>query len=231
MQVMGLQAIYPKKNTSKFSPKNAKYPYLLKGVDINHPNQVWGTDITYIRAESHWFYLVAIMDWFSRYVISWKLSESLSVEFCLEALKEALKIAQPEIHNSDQGSQFTSEEYLAVLKQYDNIRISMDGRGRCFDNIFNERLWRTVKYEEVYLHDYQSYGEAKDSLTKYFDTYDYRRLHQSLGYKTPAEVYFGEKIIKSSKNEALGCVLTRANDSRRCLTPIKEHNFQLINFN
>jgi putative transposase len=192
MQILSIQAIYPKKNTSKPNPENLKYPYLLRELKVVRPNQVWGTDITYVRANGIWFYLVAILDWYSRYVISWKLSKNMHVDFCNQVLMEALKKAIPEIHNSDQGSQFTSKEYTDILKQK-NVQISMDGRGRCFDNIFTERLWRTVKYEEVYLQDYSSFREAEQSLSKYFHTYNTDRLHQSLNYQTPAEVYF-EKI-------------------------------------
>ena len=194
MKIMGIQAICPRRNTSKSHPEHAKYPYLLRGLEINRPNQVWGTDITYVRANGVWFYLVAIMDWHSRYVLSWRLSQSLTSKFCVEALEEALKIAIPEFHNSDQGSQFTAEEYLNVLKRHPQIQISMDGRGRCFDNIFNERLWRNVKYEEIYLKDYASYREAEESLREYFWTYNHERLHQSLNYQTPAEVYFSNQI-------------------------------------
>lgn len=194
MNLMGIQAIYPKKNTSKSHPEHTKYPYLLKGLGINRPNQVWGTDITYIRAGGTWFYLVAIMDWYSRYVLSWKLSPTLETGFCVESLEEALRIAVPDIHNSDHGSQFTAEEYLSILKKYPEIKISMDGRGRCFDNIFTERLWRNVKYEEVYLKDYSSYREAEESLREYFRVYNRERLHQSLNYQTPAEVYFPNQI-------------------------------------
>lgn len=190
MREMGLKAIVPKRNLSKASKQNPKYPYLLKEANINYPNHTWGTDITYIRAARTWFYLVAILDWHSRYVLAWKLSPSMSSDFCKKCLEEALKIAHPEIHNSDQGVQFTSEDYLSILKSYSDIKISMDGRGRCFDNIFTERLWRTVKYEEVYLHDYTSQTEAEISLSKYFDKYNHRRLHESLNYQTPAEVYF-----------------------------------------
>ena len=197
MRLMSLSAVIPKRKTSQPHPQHVKYPYLLNGLDINHPNQVWGTDITYVRANNIWFYLVAILDWYSRYVISWKLSKSLSVEFCVAALEKALKTNQPEIHNSDQGSQFTAENYVTILKQYPAIQISMDGRGRCFDNIFCERLWRTVKYEEVYLRDYQSYEEAEYSLAEYFETYNRERLHQSLNYRTPAEIYF--QLKKSEK--------------------------------
>jgi len=189
MQTMGIQAIYPKKNTSKPNLVNATYPYLLKQLKIIKPNQVWGTDITYVRANGLWFYLIAILDWYSRYVVNWKLSPNMYVDFCQEALNEALNKAIPEIHNSDQGSQFTSREYTHLLKQK-NVQISMDGRGRCFDNIFTERLWRTVKYEEIYLKDYSSFQEAELSLNQYFNIYNTERLHQSLNYQTPAEVYY-----------------------------------------
>lgn len=191
MRIMGIQAIYPRKkwNTSKNNPQHLSYPYLLNGVNINYPNQVWGTDITYIRAQRIWFYLVAILDWYSRYVISWKLSRSLSVESCKAALEQALKSAMPVIHNSDQGSQFTAQDYISILKS-NEIQISMDGRGRCFDNIFTERLWRTVKYEEVYLKDYEGFYEAEESLDEYFLFYNNERPHQALDYQTPAEIYF-----------------------------------------
>ncbi len=190
MGIMQIEAIIPKKNLSKRSKQHPIYPYLLNTVDIRYPNQVWGTDITYVRAAGLWFYLVAVLDWYSRYVLSWRLSDSLEADFCVAALEEALRISIPDYHNSDQGSQFTAEEYISVLKSHPQIQISMDSRGRCFDNIFTERLWRTVKYEEVYLKDYRSYAEAEKSLTEYFRTYNHERLHQSLNYKTPAEVYF-----------------------------------------
>jgi len=193
MQLMGIQALFPRPKTSQPNLAHPTYPYLLHGLIICRPNQVWGTDITYVRANGQWFYLVAILDWYARYVMSWRLSRSLSVGFCVETLEAALAIGIPEIHNSDQGSQFTSAEYLAVLRRHPEIRISMDGRGRCFDNIFTERLWRTVKYEEVYLHDYRSYAEAECSLRKYFHAYNHERLHSALNYQTPAEVYFGNK--------------------------------------
>lgn len=151
MQVMGIQAIHPKPNLSKQDKQHEVYPYLLKGLEIARPNQVWGTDITYIRVNGSWLYLVAILDWYSRYIVSWELSDTLEVEFCLGNLERALKLAVPEIHNSDQGAQFTAEEYINILKLYPSIAISMDGRGRAMDNIFTERLWRSVKYEEVYL--------------------------------------------------------------------------------
>ncbi len=197
MREMGLQGLFPKKNTSQKHPTHPTFPYLLRRRKILYPNQVWGTDITFVRGQGIWFYLVAILDWYSRYVLAWQLSPHLTASFCVQALTAALTIATPEIHNSDQGSQFTSCEYLSKLKEHPAIQISMDGRGRCFDNIFTERLWRTVKYEEVYLHDYRSYDEASESLKSYFALYNNRRLHQALGYKTPAEVYHSkvEKAI------------------------------------
>lgn len=195
MRIMGIEAIYPKPNFSKPGKGHTIYPYLLKGVKAVSPNHVWGTDITYIPLIKGWLYLVAILDWFSRYVVSWELSDTLSVDFCTKALKKALKVGIPDIHNSDQGSQFTSDDYLTILEQNPEIRISMDGRGRFFDNIFTERLWRSVKYEEVYIHDYQSFADAKASLTNYFDQYNFRRLHQALGYVTPAEVYYGSRKV------------------------------------
>jgi len=190
MRVMGLQALYPRPKTSMPNLAHPIHPYLLKGLFIVRPNQVWGTDITFVRIGGSWFYLIAFLDWFSRYVVAWSLGDSATATFCREALEQALNVAIPDIHNSDQGSQFTSEEYLAPLK-YHNIRISMDGRGRCFDNIFTERLWRTVKYEEVYVKEYMSPKDARASLDAYFQAYNFRRLHSSLNYKTPAEIYFG----------------------------------------
>ncbi len=190
MRVMGIEAIYPKPVTSKPDISHEVFPYLLKGLTIDAPNQVWGTDITYVKVKGTWLYLVAIIDWFSRYVLSWELSDTLSVDFCVATLKRALEIARPEIHNSDQGSQFTAEEYLAILKAIESIKISMDHKGRCFDNIFTERLWRSVKYEEVYVKDYQTPREARQSLNHYFHFYNYERIHQSLQYKTPAYMYF-----------------------------------------
>ena len=190
MRIMGIEAIRPKPNLSKPAPGHKVYPYLLKGVRAQKPNHIWGVDITYIPLDNTWMYLVAILDWYSRYIVSWELSDSLKVRFCLDALNNAVKVGLPEYHNSDQGSQFTSLEYVGLLKNYPKIKISMDSRGRAFDNIFTERLWRTVKYEEVYLHDYQSPAEARESLGRYIELYNNERLHQSLGYLPPAEVYF-----------------------------------------
>lgn len=202
MREMGLMAIFPRENSSHPHPKHPVFPYLLNKVKASYPNHIWGTDITFVRGRGVWFYLAAILDWHSRFVLSWRLSRTLTDDFCLEALAEALKIALPEIHNSDQGSQFTGYEYIGLLKQFPEIKISMDGRGRCFDNIFTERLWRTVKYEEIYLKDYTSYDEANSSLRNYFQLYNYRRLHQALNYKTPAEMYFRQQTpkITISKN-------------------------------
>jgi len=190
MSKMGLEAIYPKKNLSKKHPNHKIYPYLLAEVEIVRPNQVWSTDITYIRLQQGFLYLTAVIDWFSRYVLSWRLSNSLEVYFCLEALEEALGNGCPEIFNSDQGSQFTSEEFTKTLLDK-GVSISMDGRGRVFDNIFSERLWRSVKYEEVYLKEYRVYSDAYEGLSNYFQRYNNLRYHQSLDYKTPYEVHYG----------------------------------------
>ena len=190
LRIMGLEAIYPKAkpNTSIPDQTRRKYPYLLKGLQIIKPNQVWGTDITYIKLENGWAYLVAFIDWFSRYVISWKLSPTLEIDFCLSALECALETATPEINNSDQGSHFTSEQFLQPLL-HRNVKVSMDGRGRCMDNIFTERLWRTVKYENVYLKSYQTIGDANRGLTDYFQFYNTKRPHQSLNNQTPFQIY------------------------------------------
>lgn len=190
MRIMGIQAIYPKPRLSKKSPEHRVYPYLLRGVEIKKVNQVWSTDITYVRMRQGFLYLVAILDWFSRYVVSWQLSNSLDTSFCLTALEEALSKGKPEVFNSDQGSQFTSREFTGRLEKA-GIEISMDGRGRVFDNIFVERLWRSVKYEEIFLKDYQVVMDAEQGLENYFDFYNRERLHQSLQYQTPASIYYG----------------------------------------
>jgi putative transposase len=188
LRLMGLEAIYPKPKLSQPGQGPVIYPYLLRGVEIERVNQVWSADITYVRMARSWLYLVAVMDWFSRYVLSWRLSASLESDFCVEAVSEALGRATPEIFNTDQGAQFTSEAFTGRLKQQ-GVRISMDGRGRCLDNVFTERLWRSVKYEEVYLKDYQEPAEARCSLRRYFRHYNRERPHQALGYRTPAEIY------------------------------------------
>jgi putative transposase len=190
LRLMGLEAIYPKKRLSIPAESYKKYPYLLRDLAIERPDQVWCADITYIRMLHGFLYLVAVMDWYSRYVLAWELSNSLDRQFCLDALDKALAISQPEIFNSDQGSQFTSNEFTDRLET-SGVRISMDGRGRVFDNIFIERLWRSVKYEEVYLHTYETVKDARDGLSRYFRLYNTERLHESLGYRTPHEVYFG----------------------------------------
>ncbi|MCL5784544.1 MAG: IS3 family transposase [Patescibacteria group bacterium] len=194
MGILGIEAIYPKPNLSLNEKAHPVFPYLLKGLEITRPNQVWGIDITYIRLNGGFVYLVAVMDWYSRFVVAWDVSLSLDTQFVLDCLNKAFLVGIPEIINSDQGVQFTSEEYINLVIGK-GIQISMDHRGRCFDNIFTERLWRNVKYEEVYLKEYASPKEAIKNLNEYFDFYDYDRPHQSLGDQTPAEVYFG-KITK-----------------------------------
>ena len=189
MREMGLEAIVPKPQGSLRHPEHRVYPDRLRGLTISQPNQVWATDITYIRLAQGWLYLVAILDWFSRHVVSWAVSTTQEVGFCLEALEHALTKGTPEIFNSDQGSQFTSLAFTETLKAH-GIRISMDGRGRVFDNIFTERLWRTIKYEEVYLHDYQGVREGTQGIGRYIAFYNHVRLHQALNYQTPAEVHF-----------------------------------------
>jgi len=201
MRKMGLEAIYPKKNLSKAHPDHKKYPYLLKDMVIDHPDQVWGVDITYIRLQHGFVYLVAVMDWYSRYVLAWDISTTMDIAFCTRALENALKISNPEIFNSDQGSQFTSNDFTGILER-EGIRISMDGRGRAYDNIFVERLWRSVKYEEVYLHQYLTVPEARKSINKYFTFYNTERIHESLGYKTPYEIYFKELLEQQLKQVA-----------------------------
>ncbi len=188
LRIMGLEAQYPKPQVSQPNVQNRVYPYLLKGVAIDRVNQVWSTDITYIRLLPGFVYVVAIMDWHSRFVLNWELSVTLESSFCVSALDDALQIACPEIFNTDQGSQFTSEIFTGRLLER-KIQISMDGRGRAFDNIFVERLWRSVKYEEVYLKDYRNVSEARDGLKGYFEFYNRERLHQSLNYQTPEAVY------------------------------------------
>ncbi|OGZ97207.1 MAG: hypothetical protein A2676_04365 [Candidatus Sungbacteria bacterium RIFCSPHIGHO2_01_FULL_51_22] len=209
MRLMGLEAIYPKKRpkTSESEPSHKKYPYLLRGLASNHPNHVWGTDITYIRLENGWAYLVAIIDWYSRYVVAWDISPNLESGFCVQTLRRALKDGTPEIFNSDQGTQFTSNDFTGVLA-LGNIRISMDGRGRCMDNIFTERLWRTVKYENVYLKSYRTITEARLGLSEYFHFYNTVRRHQSLDNRKPAEVYFSNQRSNQNFNNSLSPILS-----------------------
>jgi len=201
MRKMGLEAIYPKKKLSKPHPAHKKYPYLLRDVVIDHPDQVWGVDITYLRLQHGFIYLVAIIDWYSRYVLAWDISITMDAGFCTRTLEKALMISKPEIFNSDQGSQFTSADFTGILER-EGIKISMDGRGRVFDNIFVERLWRTVKYEEVYLHNYLTVSDARRNINKYFLFYNTERIHESLGYKTPYEIYFKEPFKQQTKQAA-----------------------------
>ena len=202
MREMGIVGIYPGPNLSQRNPAHPVYPYLLRQVTAAYPNHVWGIDITYIRLQTHWLYLVAILDWFSRYVVSWQLDDTLDIDFVLVAVDRALATHRPTIWNSDQGGHFTSPQYTQRLLAA-NIQISMDGKGRALDNIFTERLWRTVKYEEVYLHDYQTPKQAHAGLTTYFDFYNYRRPHQSLAYLTPAEVFFANADSHSNVQQLL----------------------------
>ena len=188
MEVLGLEAVYPKPKLSQPGEGHRIYPYLLRGATVERVNQVWSTDITYIRMAQGFLYLVAVMDWFSRFVLSWSLSLTMEIDFCMEALRSALRRGRPEIFNSDQGAQFTSEKFTGELVGR-QIAISMDGRGRCMDNIFVERLWRSLKYEEVYLKDYASVTEARAGISRYFQFYNHQRLHQSLDYRTPAAIY------------------------------------------
>lgn len=192
MRKMGIQAVYPKPNTSRSNKDHKKYPYLLGNLAITGPNQVWSTDITYIRLEGGFAYLVAVIDWYSRRVLSWRMSNTMDTGFCLEALEEAVsRHGTPMIFNTDQGSQFTSNEFTTALESR-GIRISMDSKGRALDNIFIERLWRSVKYENVYLKGYRTIREAKAGLNEYFQFYNNERIHQSLNYQTPDEVHFAK---------------------------------------
>lgn len=188
MREMGIQGICPGPNTSRRRLEHTVYPYLLRGLVIERPNQVWSADITYIRLIHGFVYLVAILDWFSRYVLAWRLSNSLETGFCTEALEEALRLGSPDIFNTDQGCQFTSADFTKRLQEQE-IKISMDSKGRAFDNIFTERLWRSVKYEDVYIQGYQTMGEAHSGLKNYFRFYNHERFHQALDYRTPREVH------------------------------------------
>ena len=192
MREMGIAGVCPGPNLSKRNHEHQVYPYLLRGIKAAYPDHIWGTDITYIRLSQGWMYLVVVIDWYSRYVVSWELDQTLQTPFVLKAVEGALAQVKPEIVNSDQGSQYTSPQYVEFLNGA-GVRISMDGRGRAHDNIFTERLWRSVKYEEVYLHEYRSPREAREGLRRYFEFYNNRRPHQALGYRTPAEVYFEHK--------------------------------------
>jgi putative transposase len=209
MRTMGISAIYPKKKTTVPFAGHQVYPYLLRGLTIDRANQVWCSDITYVPMERGFMYLVAIMDWYSRYVLSWRTSNTLESDFCVEALEEALRRSKPDIFNTDQGSQFTSREFTGLL-QHNRVAISMDGRGRAMDNIFIERLWRTVKYEDIYLKDYATVADLIEGLQRYFEFYDHDRIHQSLEYRTPYEVWhasFTNNRARGAKQRAIGAIL------------------------
>jgi putative transposase len=197
MRILGIEALYPKPNLSRAAPGHQVFPYLLRGVRIERPNHVWSTDITYIPMRGGFLYLVAVMDWFSRYVLSWELSSTMETSFCLAALDAAFVFGQPEIWNSDQGSQFTSADFLAPLKKR-GIAISMDGRGRAIDNVFIERLWRSLKYELIYPGDFASGSDLFPALENYFHFYNYQRPHQALGYQTPADLFPQKAMRKGS---------------------------------
>ena len=203
MREMGIAGICPGPNLSRRDAEHRVYPYLLRGVTAAYRDHIWGIDITYIRLKGGWLYLVAVMDWFSRYVISWELSQTLEQPFVSVAVERALAQATPTIWNSDQGSHFTSPQYTQLLLQA-GVQISMDGKGRATDNIFTERLWRTIKYEEVYLNEYVSPKEARRSLAEYLEFYNYRRRHQSLDYQTPASIYYGQ--LAGSASETPGAL-------------------------
>lgn len=188
MQLMGIQALIPRRNLSKPSKEHLIFPYLLRNVRITKSNQVWSTDITYIPMYKSFAYLVAVMDWFSKYVLSWEISNTLDVHFCLSALDRALRLGKPEIFNTDQGSQFTSQSFVRMVLD-NKIKLSMDSKGRALDNIFIERLWRSLKYEDIYLKEYRTYHELFEGLKNYFYFYNNKRSHQSLKYKTPADIY------------------------------------------
>jgi putative transposase len=208
MRLMGLRAVYRRPRTTTPAQGHRRYPYLLSGLSVTAPNQVWAADITYIPMAKGFLYLVAIMDWHSRYVLSWRLCNTLEADFCIEALGEALSTGKPEIFNTDQGSQFTGDEFTGMLEQ-NGIRISMDGKGSYNDNLFIERLWRTVKYEEVYLKAYRDGSEARAALADYFRFYNNQRPHQGLGYRTPAAVY------NSGRQHKPAADLTADNDFRK----------------
>lgn len=189
MKTMGLEAIYRRPRTSKAEPGHKIYPYLLRGMDINRPNQVWASDLTYLPMAKGFLYLVAVIDWNSRYILSWRLSNTMDNDFCVAALEESLLKGTPEIFNTDQGSQFTSEDFTNTVEN-SGAKVSMDGRGRWLDNVFVERFWRSLKYEEAYLHPYASAAEARESIEKWINFYNNERPHQALDYRTPAEVHF-----------------------------------------
>jgi putative transposase len=188
MREMAIEGVCPGPNLSRRNQEHKVYPYLLRGIKLDYPNQVWGIDITYIRLVGGWLYLVAILDWYSRYIISWELDQSLEMGFVMKAVDKGLSLGKPQIWNSDQGSHFTSQVYVSRLEE-NQIQISMDSKGRALDNIFTERLWRTIKYEDIYLKEYKSPRQAREGLKQYIEFYNEERPHSSLSYRTPAQVY------------------------------------------
>jgi putative transposase len=221
MRLMGLEAVYRKPRTSKPEPENKIYPYLLRDLKIDHPDQVFAADITYIPMRKGFLYLVAVIDWHSRFVVSWRLSNSMDTSFCTEALNDALNDAVPTIFNTDQGSQFTSNDFTNILKD-NHIQISMDGKGRYLDNIFIERLWRSLKYEEVYLKAYEDIKQARTSIADYFRFYNFDRPHQALGYLTPWEVYRLKQINNDQEEYPLAQLVPHVVSMDIEITPSKE---------
>jgi putative transposase len=213
MQEMGIAGVAPGPHTSRRHPTHSVYPYLLRTVTAAHPNHVWGIDITDVRLQGGWLYLVAVLDWYARYVVAWALDQTPELGFVLEAVDQALAVGCPTIWNSDQGSRFTSPQYLNRLEGR-GIQISMDGKGRALDNIFTERLWRTVKYEEVYLQSYETPREARQSLARYFRFYNHERPHQALGYQTPAALYFGTPAPATAEDDS-----RKGEESAFCVSP------------
>ena len=216
MKKMGLQAIYAKPKTTKPCPEHKVYPYLLREVQVCRPDQVWCADITYVRMRQGFMYLVAIMDWFTRYVVAWEISNTLDGQFCLDCLHQAMKSGLPEVFNTDQGAQFTANAFVSTLEET-GVKISMDGRGRAHDNIFIERLWRSVKYEDIYLRDYANGHELKFGLGRYFRYYNFERPHQSLGYKTPVE-FAAAACLGLALSGDSGAGKDKAEPSQPCLT-------------
>ena len=200
MKLLGLEAIYQKPNLSRLIKAHKKYPYLLRDMDINKVNQVWATDITYVKCNQGKLYLTAVMDWHSRYILSWKLSNTMDTDFCLDSLNEALEINKPLIFNTDQGSQYTSDDFTSRLIEQ-NIQISMDGKGCYIDNILIERFWRSIKYEDLFIKDYVNVQELRNGIRAYINFYNFERPHESLGYKTPAEIYYDQNKLQLNKNE------------------------------
>ena len=213
MQEMGIAGLAPGPHTSRRHPAHPVYPYLLRTIRAAYPDHVWGIDITYVRLQAGWLYLVAVLDWYSRYVVAWELDQSLELGFVLETVDRALAVGCPTIWNSDQGSHFTSPQYLGRLHAH-GIQISMDGKGRALDNIFTERLWRTVKYEEVYLQSYATPREARQSLSRYVQFYNHQRPHQALAYRTPAALYFGTPSEATARYDSL-----KGEESAVCVFP------------